>query len=125
MSYVVSIFKVVAIICVAVALCGGTQTQAWAGGDAYSLSVLKVKDFAKWKVGFDASAKMRKVTGENTFRIFVTADDPNKILLLVGWKSAEAAQQVIKSDKLKELREKAGVLDYKDYLIKQVDKGSL
>lgn len=126
MSYVMSMFKVVTVVCIAVALCGGAQTKVWGGdNEPYALSVLKVKDFAKWKAAFDASVKMRKAAGEKSFSIFRSADDPNTVLLLIGWKSLEAARKLAKSDKLKQKLQDAGVLDKKDYYLEQAAKGSM
>lgn len=126
MSYVASMFKVAAIVCVVVALCSSAQTEVFGGGsETYTLSILKLKDFAKWNAGFMASLKMQKAVGEKSFHLLRIAGDPNTVVLLVGWKSQEAARKFMLSDKLKELRKKAGVLESKDYFLEQVKKDTL
>jgi len=73
---------------------------------------IKVADYAKWKVSFDASAAARKAAGEKSYRLFRTADDPNNLFLLCEWDSVQRAKEFLASPELRKDQEESGVVQF-------------
>ena len=92
----------------------------------YSLSILELEDYAKWKTAFDAHCDTRKAVGEKTHQIFHIENDPNKIVLLVEWDSLDNAREFLQSAELLEAMKRAGVIGQPDvYLLEEGEKGSV
>lgn len=70
-----------------------------------------VEDYETWRAGFDLGASMRKANGatDETY-IMRNADDPNEIVVTLGWSDLEQARQFSASPELKEAMQKAGVI---------------
>jgi len=50
---------------------------------AYLLVKHKVKDFSKWKTGFDAHGSFRKKGGSKGGYMFRNEDDPNEVIVIL------------------------------------------
>ena len=85
----------------------------------------KVKDYERWKEGYDASIEQRKATGEISFQVFRNVDDPNTVTVLSVQKSAEQVQAFLDSPDLKKRMEAAGIIQMGEMLImEEMDKGT-
>jgi quinol monooxygenase YgiN len=69
-----------------------------------------VEDYEKWKKVFDEDASRRKSLGGKGARLYRNADNPNQIILVWDWESAEKARQFATSPDLREVMERAGVV---------------
>jgi quinol monooxygenase YgiN len=70
----------------------------------------KIADYQKWRVTFDASIAFRQQGGEESCRIFQNSEDPNKLILLFEWESAEKARHFMSSPELQARMQQAGVV---------------
>ena len=87
---------------------------------------IKVADYAKWKASFDSSAPIRKAAGEMSYRLFRSVDDPNELLLMGEWDTAENARAFIHSEELRKAQEEAGVVGLPDSMVvEEIDQGRL
>ncbi len=85
----------------------------------------KVKDYARWKEGYDASIEQRKAAGEISFQVFRNVDDPNTVTVLSVQKSAEQMQAWMDSPELKERQKAAGIIKRGQMLImEEMDRGT-
>jgi quinol monooxygenase YgiN len=84
----------------------------------------KVKDYERWKNGYDASLEQRKATGEISFQVFRNVADPNTVTVLSVQKSAEQVQAFMDSPDLKERMKAAGITEMGQMLIvEEMDRG--
>jgi quinol monooxygenase YgiN len=69
-----------------------------------------VKDYAKWKEGFDKHAAARQAGGA-TDEVYImrNVEDPNEITAILGWNDVAKARAFSQSASLKEAMQKAGV----------------
>ena len=74
------------------------------------LVIHTVADYEKWKKVFDGDVSRRKSGGSKGGRLYRNADDPNQMIFLADWESAEKARQFASSPGLREAMEKAGVV---------------
>jgi heme-degrading monooxygenase HmoA len=82
----------------------------------------KVQDFAAWKPVFDEHGSTRKTSGSKGGYLFRSADDPNKVILVLEWSDLESARQFVNSEDLRKTMERAGVSDQPDiYFVDEVD----
>ncbi len=89
----------------------------------YSLSRIKVEDYAKWKTVFDQLADARKASGgakEGT--LFRDADNPNDITILIEWDTLENARKFIQSDTVKNALKKSGAIKSDFYFLNEVEQ---
>jgi len=70
----------------------------------------KVKDFKSWKTYFDDFKDTRKSFGERSFQIMHPTDDPNNLVMIFEWDTAQNAQNFFHSAELRERMKKAGVM---------------
>jgi len=94
----------------------------------YTLSILKVEDYARWKSDWDSedSIVMRKGGGQGSFQIFHTEDDPNNLVLLIEMDNLDNARKFVQSKELREAMQRSGVIGQGDhYFLKEVEKGTL
>jgi heme-degrading monooxygenase HmoA len=70
----------------------------------------KVSDYIRWKEAFDAHLNARKKAGEVGFRLFHTIEDPRDVVILSDWQTADEAQKFMKSNELRDVMQKAGVM---------------
>ncbi|WP_406657299.1 hypothetical protein V7O62_01720 [Methanolobus sp. ZRKC2] len=76
----------------------------------YLLVKHKVKDFSKWKPGFDEYSSKRKETGSKGGMLFRTSDDPNEVEILLEWDTLEDARKFNESKELEEKMKELGVI---------------
>ena len=85
----------------------------------YMLVRHKVTDYVKWKLGFDAHSVTRQVNGSRGGQLFRNASDPNELVVLLEWDNLEKARQFAQSEDLREVMQRAGVVDHPDiYFLK-------
>lgn len=85
----------------------------------------KVKNYARWKEGYDASVEQRKASGEISFQVFRNVDEPNTVTVLSVQKSAEQVQAFLDSPDLKARMEAAGIIEMGQMLImEEMDSGT-
>lgn len=91
---------------------------------AYLLTLLKVKDYSKWKPIFDEYAAIRKKHGSKGGRLLRTADNPNEPVVLLEWESLEKAKKYTQSDEIKKAFQQGGVSKSEFYLLEEVEQVS-
>ena len=94
----------------------------------YALAILKLEDYAKWEAGFksDDSIAWRKESGQKSYQIFRTDDDPNKIALLIEWDNLDNARQHVQSEKLRKIHQDVGLIGEPEvYFLHEVEKGTV
>jgi quinol monooxygenase YgiN len=70
----------------------------------------RVKDYARWKEGFDTHAPARQAGGAtDEAYVMRNVEDPNEITLVLGWSDLEKAKMFTQSASLKEAMHNAGV----------------
>ena len=69
-----------------------------------------VEDFDTWKPGFDDHASTRVEYGSQGYTLFRDSADPNELIILMEWDSAENAQRFMEESDLKERMEELGVI---------------
>ena len=83
----------------------------------------KVKDYAQWKKVFDEGASSRIAAGSDKGHIFVSADDPNEVFILLRWDDMDKMRQFAQSDELRQAMERAGVEGRPEiYFLDEVEK---
>lgn len=70
----------------------------------------QVKDFNAWRQVFDSVYDLRTSNGEQSYKIYQDASDPNTVIGVFTWDSLENAQAYAHSSELKEAMNKAGVV---------------
>jgi len=84
----------------------------------------KVKDYAQWKEGYDASIEQRKAGGETAFQVFRNVDDPTIVTVLSVQQSAEEVQAFIDSPDLQARMTASGIIEMGRMLIvEEMDSG--
>ena len=73
------------------------------------LALLHVQDFDTFKPVFDEMRAVREEHGAKNHRLHRSLDDPNQILTITEWDSADQARAFAHSLQLKEAQERAGV----------------
>jgi quinol monooxygenase YgiN len=71
---------------------------------------LKVKDYASWKVGFDATAEHRKAGGLTNTHVLRSTDDPNEIFVQSDTADTAKAKEFLTSPEVRAGMEKSGVI---------------
>lgn len=85
----------------------------------------KVKDYASWKPVFDSFVEMRRDGGERSWQIWHPEDDPNNLVLLFEWESAQSAHAFLDNPELKAAMEKSGVVEAPEvYVLEEYDRGA-
>ncbi len=70
----------------------------------------RVKDYARWREGYDNHAPARQAGGSvGEAHVMRNVEDPNEITILLGWSDLQKARAFIRSVSLKEAMQKAGV----------------
>jgi quinol monooxygenase YgiN len=70
----------------------------------------KTDDFNKWKVAFDSLDPTRKKYGNQGAVVYRGHDDPNDLVIISQWESAEQARGYSQSPELKEAMKNGGVV---------------
>jgi quinol monooxygenase YgiN len=70
----------------------------------------RVEDYARWREGYDNHAPARQAGGAmGEAQVMRNIEDPNEIIVLLGWSNLQNARAFIQSVSLKEAMQKAGV----------------
>jgi quinol monooxygenase YgiN len=85
----------------------------------------KVKNYERWKEGYDDNVEQRRANGETSFQVFRNTDDPNTLTVLSTYKSAEQVQAFMNSPDLKAAMEAAGITQMGQvFYLEELDKGT-
>src|SRR5262245_8714770 len=71
----------------------------------------RVKDYKRWRPGFDRHAKAQKSAGLTNPRVFRSSDDENEVVILFDTDDTKKAKDFVASPDLKATMTKAGVID--------------
>jgi hypothetical protein len=80
----------------------------------YMLVRHKVRDFAEWKLSYDADLPNRIEAGLSERYLLRGAYDPNEIVMLFDAPDLDRAKAFAGSENLKETMQRAGVVDRPD-----------
>ncbi len=78
----------------------------------YLLVRQKVTDYEQWKLAFDTHGLTRQANGSRGGQLFRNASDPNELVVLLEWHDLEKARQFAQSEELREVMQRAGVVDH-------------
>ena len=85
----------------------------------------KVENYERWKEGYDASLKMRKASGEISFKVFRNVDDPNTVTVLSVQKSADQMRAFMDSPDIRRRMKAAGITQMGQMLmLEEMDRGT-
>lgn len=73
------------------------------------LVIHRVEDYAKWKPIFDEDSGPRQAAGGQGGTVFRDSNDPNNIVILWEWESAQKAHEFAEAPRLREVMARAGV----------------
>jgi heme-degrading monooxygenase HmoA len=91
---------------------------------AYILVQHSVEDYEKWKAVFD-EREARQAAGSKGGTIFRSAEDPNRITVLLEWDNLDNARAFAGSDELREDMQRAGVTGPPDlFFLNEADRPS-
>jgi quinol monooxygenase YgiN len=94
----------------------------------YTVTILKPKEYAEWKSGFDSEdgVALRKDSGMKSYQIFCADDDPNTVVLLAEWDNLDNARKHIQSGKIQQIHQQVGLPEMPEtYYLQEVEKGSV
>ena len=80
----------------------------------YLLVRHKVRDYAVWKKGYDLHLPKRIEAGLTEKNLFRNDNDPNEVIILFEAVDIARARKFVESSDLREIMEKAGVIDKPD-----------
>jgi len=89
------------------------------------LIIHAVKDYPAWKKIFDAAAGIRKSAGELSYQVLKFETDANRIVHFSHWTSIADARAFFESERLIEIRKKAGVEAPEFIYLNQLAAGTL
>ena len=69
-----------------------------------------VADYAKWKRGVKAHAKLRKASGEKSFYSCRDSKEPNEVMVWCEWDNSARMKKFVGSPELRQAMEKVGVI---------------
>lgn len=69
-----------------------------------------VESYDSWKPAFDEHGSTRMESGSKGYRLFQTTEDPNEVVILFEWDSAENARRFLESSDLHDVMREAGVV---------------
>lgn len=78
----------------------------------YLLIRQHVADYEQWKLAFDSYSVTRQANGSRGGLLFRNASDPNELVVLLEWDVLEKARQFAQSEELREVMQRAGVVDH-------------
>lgn len=89
----------------------------------YILVRHKVHDYLHWKVAFDEHKIARELAGCKGGFVFRGINEPSEVLVLLEWDDLRRARDFIASDDLREIMQRAGVIDKPDvYFLELADE---
>ena len=85
----------------------------------------KVENYDQWKAVFDEMIPLRQSFGSTGATILRGTSDPNEIVIITTWPSAQNAQGYAQSPELKTGMQRAGVVSRPDaYIVDEADHTS-
>ncbi|CAN7402260.1 antibiotic biosynthesis monooxygenase [Pararhizobium sp. LjRoot238] len=91
----------------------------------FVLIIHEVADYAAWKAVFDDAATLRRDAGEISYQVLKFDGAPNRIVHFSQWRSLDAAKEFFESDRLVEIRARAGVKAPEFIYLDQLESGVL
>ncbi|MDW5312770.1 antibiotic biosynthesis monooxygenase [Rhizobium sp. PL01] len=91
----------------------------------YVLIIHEVADYPAWKAVFDGAAGIRRDAGEIAYQVLKYDTDPNRIVHFSQWRSLTAAREFFESERLIEIRARAGVKAPEFIYLDQLESGVL
>lgn len=91
----------------------------------YVLIIHEVEDYAAWKKVFDNAAQIRKEAGEMSYQLLKLDADANNIVHFSRWSSLQNAKNFFESERLVEIRKKAGVKAPTFIYLDEIENGIL
>jgi quinol monooxygenase YgiN len=94
----------------------------------YTVTILKLSDYAEWKSGFDSEGgvALRKDSGMKSYQVFRAEDDPNTVVLLAEWDDLDNAREHMQSDKIRQIHQQLGLPEMPEtYYVEEVEKRSV
>jgi len=91
----------------------------------YVLIIHEVEDYAAWKKVFDNAAQIRKEAGEISYQLLKLDTDANNIVHFSRWSSLQNAKNFFESERLVEIRKKAGVKAPTFIYLDEIENGIL
>lgn len=83
-----------------------------------------VKDYERWKKGYDSSVEQRKASGEISYKVYRDVTNPNVVTVLSMQESAEKVQAFIDSPGLRDQMRASGITKMGMMMIaREVDSG--
>ncbi|TAK92229.1 MAG: hypothetical protein EPO07_19495 [Verrucomicrobia bacterium] len=76
----------------------------------YTMISHKIANYAKWKRGVNAFAKVRKAAGEKSFYVARCAKNPNHVMVWCEWENTARLKKFLKSADLRKAMKGAGVI---------------
>jgi quinol monooxygenase YgiN len=82
-----------------------------------------IEDYDTWKAGFDDHASTREEYGSpEDYRLFREAENPNEIVMIAEWESAEAFQRFMEESDVKEKMGELGVISEPEvYILEETE----
>lgn len=91
----------------------------------YVLIIHEVENYPAWKAIFDKASAIRKEAGEISYQVLKQKEDSNKIVHFSVWTSVEDAKNFFESEKLVQIRKKAGVKSPHFIYLEELESGIL
>ncbi len=91
----------------------------------YVLIIHEVEDYVAWKKVFDNAAQIRKEAGEISYQLLKLETDANNIVHFSRWSSLQNAKNFFESERLVEIRKKAGVKAPTFIYLDEIENGIL
>jgi quinol monooxygenase YgiN len=89
------------------------------------LIIHDVADYATWKTIFDEAAGLRRDAGEISYQLLKHQGDANRIVHFSRWRSLAAARAFFESERLVEIRRRAGVQAPEFLYLEELEHGVL
>ena len=89
------------------------------------LIIHDVADYSAWKAIFDEAAGIRRDAGEISYQLLKHQGDANRIVHFSRWRSLEAARGFFESERLVEIRRRAGVQAPEFLYLQELEHGVL
>lgn len=81
-----------------------------------------VEDYETWKTHFDDHASTREEYGERGYRLFRLSEDPNELVTLWEWESAESVQEFMEESDVREAMDESGVVGEPEmYFLEEIE----
>ena len=81
---------------------------------SYMIVRHKVRDFAQWKLGYDAHLPKREEAGLTEKYVLRGTQDPNEVILMFEAQDLDRAKSFADSTDLRDTMQKVGVVDKPD-----------